>query len=80
MLFVRGGGGGWNSALDLLRFTPFGASEAASEPFSLPDLGLLSLPSAAAAAACWAAMSFLEALPLFLRSRAYSHVSPNSTQ
>ena len=82
MLFVLWGGcGRWNSTLDLLRFTPFGASDVASDPLSFPDLGLLlSLPSPVAAAACCAAMSFLDALPLFLRSRAYSQVNPNSTQ
>ena len=34
--------------------------------------------AAAAAAACCCAMSFLDALPRFLRSRTYSHVKPNS--
>lgn len=43
---------------------------------SLPALPFPWCPSPAAAAA--AAKSFFEAFPRFLRSRAYSHVNPNS--
>jgi hypothetical protein len=87
MLLERGAGklGCLKSPLDRLRFTGRGGSSGgfvvcpSSESLSMADLGLdLSVPDVALAA-CWAAMSLREALPLFLRSLAYSQVRPNST-
>ena len=69
--------------LDLRRLSEFWAISVAfsgGAEFSLLDLGL-SLPPLSEVAPGfwdWAAMSLREALPRFLRSRLYSHVSPNS--